>query len=112
MSEKELKQLLAVVKKELQTILGDNLVKIILYGSYANNTFNEESDVDIMVLTDLTEEDIKQIDEKISELVLELSLEYNVFVSIFIKPAETFNKFSDVIPFYNNVLDHGIILYE
>ena len=112
MTDKELKELLSVLQEELKSLLDEKLVKVILYGSYANKTFDEESDVDIMVLTNLNEGEIKLMDERINELVLELSLKYDVFPSIFLKPADQFYKFSDVIPFYKNVLEHGITLYE
>ena len=111
MKDKKLKNLLSELQVELQSLLGEMLVKVILYGSYANKTFDEESDVDIMVLTNLNEREIKQIDEKINELVVEFSLKYDVVVSLFLKPADQFYKFSDVIPFYKNVLEHGITLY-
>ncbi len=112
MTDKKLKKLLSDLQKELQVLLGEKLVKVILYGSYANKTFDEESDVDIMVLTKLTERELKQIDEKVNKLVVELSLNYDSLVSIFLKPADQFYKFSDVIPFYKNVLEQGITLYE
>ncbi|MCZ6704174.1 MAG: nucleotidyltransferase domain-containing protein [Ignavibacteria bacterium] len=112
MTDKELKKLLLDLQEKLQLLLGEKLVKVILYGSYANETFDEESDIDIMVLTKLTEKEIKQIDERINELVVELSLQFELLVSIFLKSADQFYKFSDVIPFYKNVLEHGITLYE
>jgi len=111
MKDKKLKNLLSELQVELQSLLGEMLVKVILYGSYANKTFDEESDVDIMVLTNLNEREIKQIDERINELVVEFSLKYDVVVSLFLKPADQFYKFSNVIPFYKNVLEHGITLY-
>ena len=39
-------------------ILGDRVKKIILYGSYARGDFNKSSDIDIMILTDLTDDEI------------------------------------------------------
>ena len=36
-------------------ILGERVKKIILYGSYARGDYNESSDIDIMILTDLME---------------------------------------------------------
>lgn len=39
-------------------ILGDRIKKIILYGSYARGDFNKNSDIDIMILTDLTDDEI------------------------------------------------------
>ncbi len=36
--------------QELKQILGDNLAKVIVYGSYARGDYRDNSDVDIMIL--------------------------------------------------------------
>ena len=41
--------------EELRKIYGEHLQKIILYGSRARGDFREDSDYDIMILTDLDE---------------------------------------------------------
>jgi len=112
MTEKELNNLLSGLRDKLMSILGGKLVKLILYGSYANKTFDAESDVDVMVLTKQSSIEIKKIDDSINKLALELSLEYDILVSIFIKPVDEFYKFSSVIPFYKNVIEHGVTYYE
>ena len=38
---------------ELRKILGENLPKIILYGSYARGDYHKSSDVDVMILVTL-----------------------------------------------------------
>ena len=111
MSDKELKQLLAELQRELKLLLKDKLNKIILYGSYANKTFDEESDVDIMVLTGLSDNEIKKVYEHIDELSSKLSLKYEVLISILVKSAEKFYNYSDILPFYKNVLKQGVAVY-
>jgi len=112
MSDKELKQLLEELQKELKHLLKDKLNRIILYGSYANKTFDEESDVDIMVLTELTDDEVKKIHDDVIDIVVDLSLKYDVLVSVVLKSSKQFNKYSSVIPFYKNVLEYGVTLYE
>ncbi|MCH9028372.1 MAG: nucleotidyltransferase domain-containing protein [Bacteroidetes bacterium] len=111
MSDKKLKQLLEELQKELKLLLKDKLNKIILYGSYANKTFDEESDVDIMVLTSLSDYEIKKVYEHIDELSSKLSLKYEVLISILVKSAEKFYNYSDILPFYKNVLKEGVAVY-
>ena len=111
MSDKELKQLLEELQKELKLLLKDKLNKIILYGSYANKTFDKESDVDIMVLTNLSDEEIKKVYEDVDELSSKLSLKYEVLISILVKSAEKFYNYSDILPFYKNVLIEGVAVY-
>ncbi|GBD88837.1 nucleotidyltransferase domain protein [bacterium BMS3Abin03] len=111
MLDKELKQLLEDLQKELQHLLKDKLNKILLYGSYANKSFDEESDVDIMVLTGLSDNEIKKVYEHIDELSSKLSLKYEVLISILVKSAEKFYNYSDILPFYKNVLKQGVAVY-
>ena len=47
---KELKELLDNYIKELKKVYGVHMRSIILYGSYARGDFNDESDIDIMIL--------------------------------------------------------------
>ena len=51
----------------VQEILGDNLEKIILYGSYARGDYNASSDIDIMILTNLDNEELRSLALKIAE---------------------------------------------
>ena len=111
MTDKKLKKLLSDLQKELQVLLGEKLVKVILYGSYANKTFDEESDIDIMVLTKLSDIEIKKVYEHIDELSSKLSLEYEVLISILVKSAEKFYNYLDILPFYKNVLKEGVAVY-
>ena len=48
--------------RQVKRILGNKLSKVILYGSYARGDFRENSDIDIMVLTTLTDDEIEKID--------------------------------------------------
>lgn len=45
--------------KEVKRVLGNDLDKVIVYGSYARGDYDEHSDIDIMVLASCPEEDIK-----------------------------------------------------
>ncbi|MDR0517443.1 MAG: nucleotidyltransferase domain-containing protein [Fibromonadaceae bacterium] len=53
-----------VISKIVQCLMGLNVYKIILFGSYANNTATEDSDIDLAVILD-TEEFAKSCDERL-----------------------------------------------
>jgi predicted nucleotidyltransferase len=53
-----------VISKIVQCLTSLNVYKIILFGSYANNTATEDSDIDLVVILD-TEEFAKTIKERL-----------------------------------------------
>lgn len=56
--------------RQVKEILEDKLSKVILYGSYARGDYRENSDIDIMVLTTLTDVEIEREEKKIFDLEL------------------------------------------
>ena len=51
--------------QEVKRMLGEKLTKVIVYGSYARGDYGDNSDMDIMVLTELTDDRIIQIEDEI-----------------------------------------------
>ena len=99
------------VTRDVQSVLGGRLRNIILYGSYARGDFDNESDVDIMVLADLPSGSESAYRKSISRIAGRIGLEHDVMVSISLKNKEFFESRTDVLPFYKNVLNEGVALY-
>ena len=59
--------------EELRKIYGEHLQKIILYGSRARGDFREDSDYDIMILTDLDELSQKKYQKDLSYMTYDFS---------------------------------------
>ena len=93
-------------------MFGDRAKKIILYGSYARGDFDNSSDIDIMILTDFSDEEIVEYGEKIWDFTYDIELENNVLISPLIKNIDKFNDWIEVLPFYNNVQKEGVVLDE
>lgn len=106
----EKRQILQSFVTEMQKIFGDTLVKIILYGSYARGDFKDNSDMDIMILTSLSDTDIKKIENEVYDVSFEYELNYDVMISINIKNEKHFNYWLGALPYYDNVEREGIIL--
>ena len=90
--------------------LGDRLEKVILYGSYARGDYDDESDIDIMVLADIPHEDCWKERTKISERIRTLDLEHDVLVSLHVTDCATFYTYMSDLPFYMNVDKEGVTL--
>lgn len=97
-----------------QKILGNRLKKIILYGSYARGDYHEGSDVDLMILTDLTDEEIVKYRKDVIYLAydLESNYDFDITLSPLLKNIDKFNYWLKAMPFYMNVQKEGVILNE
>lgn len=93
---------------ELRRLLGNDLSKVILYGSYARGDFGESSDVDVMILVKISPELIEKVEESIFDLAFDIEMEHGIHISPIIKNEEQFEYWADVLPFYRNVRNEGV----
>ena len=105
--DKLLKQFL----KEVENILGNRLKKVLLYGSYARGDYNRNSDLDIMILTDLSDEEIIEYRNKIWDIASNMELENDIIISPLVKNIQKYNERIDIVPFYTNVQKEGVVLH-
>ena len=99
---------------EVNKILGSRVKKIILYGSYARGDFNKKSDIDIMILTDLKDDEMYDYFVKVSDLAYDIEYDnnFNITLSPLIKNIDKFNYWLEALPFYMNVQKEGVVLSE
>lgn len=71
--------------KEIIALLGNNLSEMLLYGSYARGDQTENSDIDIMILVTLSDDEIRRIRDRVSDYAFELLLKYKIDISPTIK---------------------------
>ena len=96
--------------KSVRKMLGNSLDSVIVYGSYARGDYSELSDIDIMLLVSLGEEEIMKISDQISDLAFDFMMKYGVDISPVITNIDHFNYWVDNLPFYRNVRDEGVRL--
>ena len=96
--------------KAVQKLLDKRLKKVILYGSYARGDFNKNSDIDIMILTDLSFEEIEDYRDKISDIAYDIELDTGVILSPIIKNIDIYNNRVKFVPFYRNIQKEGVVL--
>ena len=101
-------EILDEAMERVKGVFGEALINGYLYGSYARGDQDEESDVDILLTVDLTDEEIRKQSKAIVKLDSELSLEHDITVCVTVKPYEQFIRFAEVSSFYKNVIDEGI----
>lgn len=73
-----IKMLLDQYIKILQKIYGSHLKTVILYGSYARGDYKVDSDIDIMILLDLSDMDIKQYRHELSGETFDFNMDHDL----------------------------------
>ena len=76
--------------------------------------FNESSDIDIMILTDLSNDEIVEYRDKIWDYAYDIESDNNfdIDLSPLVKNIDKFNYWLEALPFYMNVQKEGVVLSE
>ena len=77
---------------EIQNIYGNHLRQIILYGSYARGDFEADSDIDIMILLDMSDLELKKYSQQLSYMTYDFNLDNDVDIKPIVKSEEFFKK--------------------
>lgn len=111
-SQNELDVLLKEIAAIYRKVFGDDIVKIVLYGSYARGTFDAESDIDIVAIVKGEREELQRKLREVWILSSNLELEYETILSPTVIPYEEFEKYRNVLPYYRNIEEEGIDIVE
>jgi len=99
------------ITNDIINILGSKLHKIILYGSYARGDNDSESDIDMMILANLRNDEMSTFRKKINKVASKVGLEHDIMISISLRDKNFFDEYKNVLPFYRNISMEGIELY-
>ncbi len=104
----ELNIILQKLAEVYRSVYGGNLVKVVLYGSYARGDYDSESDIDIAAIVQgsraVLQEQLKQVWDESSEL----ELEYEMILSPTVIPYEEFEQYRNDLPYYRNIATEGV----
>lgn len=109
--DEKLRKILQEMAELLHDVYGNLLKAVILYGSVARGTQTEDSDVDIMVLIDGTDAQLREYDEKLSDVSTDLALKYMKVFSIIDVKYQEYQDWKTISPFYQNVDREGVVVY-
>ena len=103
-----IEQYVEAVKK----IYGSHVRQIILYGSYARGDFRPDSDVDIMILLDMSDLELKAYAQQLSYMTYDFNMDNDLDIKPIAKSEAHFKKWIVNYPFYSNVHKEWVVLYE
>lgn len=96
----------------VKKIYGSHIRQIILYGSYAREDFRPDSDVDIMILLDMSDLELKAYAQQLSYMTYDFNMDNDLDIKPIAKSETHFKKWIVNYPFYSNVHKEGVVLYE
>ncbi len=87
--------------------MGDDLVKIILYGSCARGDYTKDSDVDIALLTKCNRMEVKKYDDGLDTIATQLAMKYFVIVNFVCLPHDEFLEKKTWYGYFQNIESEG-----
>lgn len=94
-----------IAHKFASAINSDKIIRIILFGSVARGDDNEESDIDILIISNEWE----KIDSLITDEVFKVVLETEELISPYVLSEKQFNE-TKHFTFLTNVLREGVVI--
>lgn len=98
--------------EKMRAIFGDKLSKVIVYGSYARGDYSNNSDLDIMVLVNLSDGEISRYEYDVYDYAFDVEMATGIDISTIIKNEAHFEYWEEVLPFYRNIRQEGVVISE
>ena len=104
------KNMLEELVDGILSLMRDQVVSIILFGSVARGTNTPESDVDIALI--LRGKMNAETESRLSAFTADIGLKHDKLLSIVDIEEDFFLAWKEVIPFYANVEREGVVLWK
>ena len=101
-------QILKSFVKELKDKHGAKIEMIILFGSVARGEDREDSDIDVLVITNY---DSFKMQNLISDITIKFLLEYGIYISAKSLSVEEYDQMKKInSSFYKNIIRDGVVV--
>lgn len=95
----------------LRKLMGNDLKKVILYGSCARGDFGDDSDIDIALLTNCNRIEAKKYDRQLSEIAADMAMKYFAVVNFACLPFNEFTEKKNWYAYFRNIENDGEVIY-
>lgn len=107
-TERELSEIMQQLAQASSVNFGGKVQEIILFGSYARNEADDESDIDVMILLDIPREELPHLRRKAAQIAGKLLDEHGLVVSPILESKAFFDRNRLMYPFFRNIDQEGI----
>ena len=109
--ETELNLVIEAFVLECATEFNDKLCDVRLYGSYARGDYSDESDIDVMVILDMTDDEVRKCLGRVCRIASDLDLKYDIMISPVLRSKQKYDLRKCMYGFCRNVERDGISKY-
>lgn len=104
----ELNKITRLIADIYRECYGKQLVCVYLYGSYAREDYDEQSDIDMVAIVDESREKAETILKKVWDKTFDVAFEYDVVISPTVIPYTEFETLKYDLPYYRNIMNEGV----
>lgn len=104
----KLSVLLESYREAVAQALGNRFNKMILYGSYARGDFEQDSDMDIMILVDVKPEEISVYADKVYDITYDFEMQYGMEINPSVQSIQIYEQWKAVYPLFMNIEKDGV----
>lgn len=106
-TKSQLNTILEKISEIYKSVYGDQLVRVVLYGSYVSGDFSDDSDLDIVALVHGDRMKLQEQLKTVWDQTCDLELEYEMVLSPAVIPYEEFEKYREDLPYYRHIANEG-----
>ncbi len=106
-----MRSILKEYAEQIHVFLGERLTDVILYGSYARGEATTESDVNILILVNMSEEQVHEVEAEIMLYTYEINVTYDILIHPLVKVYKLYHFWSSVYPLYQKIDSEGVKFY-
>lgn len=96
------------VAEQYRKVYGDDLVSVLLYGSYARNEQQQDSDLDMVAIVKGERVDLQKKLQEVWKVTNKLSIDEDILISATVIPFDEFAYYKEKFPYYRNIEKDGI----
>ena len=100
MTAESIKNVVEQLAAEMKRTIGENLKRVILYGSCARGDFSSDSDIDVMILLDISQSDLPLAREKVMDAANRLDWDYDVVLTPVVQTVQIFEQYKQASVFF------------
>lgn len=107
-SSQQLAQIMQELAGNVRGLFGNAASELILFGSYARDEAEDSSDIDVMVLVDLSREELTGYRRKMAEIAGNLLYDHEVVISPLLESKTFFERHRHSYPFFQRIDQEGV----